>query len=307
MKSVKLYYSTMKRAIMPESKKFHTRHTLVESLGISVADFNCRIHDPSESPEEPNTAHSIVFIRRGLFRRKHRGETLLADPNYILFLNAGEPYRYSHPVPDGDDCTILAVPALIALELVARHVPRDAERPEAPFRLGHGTSSRRARWLHYEFLTLVRAGATTLAVEDALSELADEAIRAAYGTLVKHLNSNGLSAHARRRRRDLVEATKLVVNERIDSLPSLKDLARSVDCSPFHLSRVFQQGTGLSLRRYIGRIRTSIAAERLATGERDLTELALDLGYTDHSHFTNSFRKSWGVPPSRFRARISLP
>jgi len=152
----------------------------------------------------------------------------------------------------------------------------------------------------------VRAGATTLAVEDALSELANEAIRAAYGTRGKRFNSNGLSADALHRRRDLVEAAKLVVNQHIDSLPSLRDLARSLDCSPFHLSRIFHQVTRLSLRHYIGRIRTSIAADRLAAGEQDLTELALDLGYTDHSHFTNSFRKSWGVPPSRFRARISL-
>src|SRR5215475_1270049 len=86
--------STMNRAVIAEPSEFHTRRTLVESLGISVADFKCRIHDARESPEEPNTTHSIVFIRRGLFRRKYRGETLLVDPNYILFFNSGEPYQY---------------------------------------------------------------------------------------------------------------------------------------------------------------------------------------------------------------------
>jgi AraC-like DNA-binding protein len=62
---------------------------------------------------------------------------------------------------------------------------------------------------------------------------------------------------------------------------------------------------GLSLRRYAKRLRARIAADRLATGARDLTELALDLGYADHSHFTNAFRQEWGLPPSRFRARVS--
>jgi AraC family transcriptional activator of tynA and feaB len=58
------------------------------------------------------------------------------------------------------------------------------------------------------------------------------------------------------------------------------------------------------LRRYTRRLRARVAAERLSTGARDLTGLGLDLGYADHSHFTNSFRREWGMPPSRFRALL---
>jgi AraC-like DNA-binding protein len=56
------------------------------------------------------------------------------------------------------------------------------------------------------------------------------------------------------------------------------------------------------MRHYLNRLRARVAADRLVAGARDLTDLALDLGYWDHSHFTNSFRQEWGVPPSRFRA-----
>ena len=59
----------------------------------------------------------------------------------------------------------------------------------------------------------------------------------------------------------------------------------------------------MSLRGYLGRLRARLAAERLARGAPDLTELALDLGFADHAHFTNAFRREWGVPPSRLRAR----
>jgi len=58
----------------------------------------------------------------------------------------------------------------------------------------------------------------------------------------------------------------------------------------------------LSLRAYSGRLRTVLAAERLLAGAPDLTALALDLGYADHSHFTNAFRREWGLAPSRLRA-----
>jgi AraC-like DNA-binding protein len=74
-------------------------------------------------------------------------------------------------------------------------------------------------------------------------------------------------------------------------------------CSPFHLSRIFRLTTGLPLRQYVRRLRIVLAADRLRRGDDDLTSLALDLGFYDHSHFTNTFRREWGVPPSRIRRR----
>jgi AraC-like DNA-binding protein len=138
-------------------------------------------------------------------------------------------------------------------------------------------------------------------VEDSVAELADEAVGAAYRIRGSRPPREAAPTTARRRRRDLAEAAKLVLNERLESLPSLGELARGLDCSPFHLSRTFHRVTGASLRAYAGRLRARRAAARLAQGVRDLTGLALELGFADHSHFTNAFRQEWGVPPSRFR------
>lgn len=296
----------MSSPIISDPTPVHTRRTLVESLGISAVDFHCFAGVESEGPEEPNPTHSIVFVRRGVFCRTHCGERFLADPTQILFFNASHPYRYSHPMEGGDDCTILAVSTPVALALVAQHAPRDAERAETPFRLDYGFCSRRAALLHYEFLGLVHRLGSSLAVEDALSELAHEALRAAYEGKDAVEKAKPGSSVAIRRQRELCEAVKAAVNARIESLPSLAELAQSLDCSPFHLSRTFRRMTGVSLRRYVTRLRTSMAADRLANGAKDLTDLALDLGFADHSHFTNTFRKEWGVPPSRFRARLSF-
>lgn len=272
----------------------------MESLGVSLQDFRCRAHVEPPGPEETHPTHGIVFVRQGVFGRAIGRETLVADANHVLFFNAGEPYRYSHPLSGGDDCTVIAVDTERARELIAHHAPRDAERPERPFALGHGLSSPRAARLHYELLGLVRRDAARLVVEDAVAELADEAIGAAY----RARGAGGdrpASADARRRARDLSEAVKVTLNHRAESPPSLGELARSLGCSPFHLSRTFRGVVGVSLRRYAGRLRTRLAAVRLAAGARDLTALALDFGYADHSHFTNAFRREWGLPPSRFR------
>jgi AraC-like DNA-binding protein len=93
-----------------------------------------------------------------------------------------------------------------------------------------------------------------------------------------------------------------MISQRLESPPSLTELAEALDCSPYHLSRTFHRTLGQSLRSYLSSLRTRVAAERLASGADSLTALALDLGYADHSHFTNSFRREWGVSPSAFRS-----
>lgn len=278
-------------------------------MGISFIDFRCRAHVEPEGPEEPNQTHSIVFVRRGVFQRTQHREVLTADPNHILFFNALHPYRYSHPLPGGDDCTILAVATKTALSLVARQSPWDAEQPGKPFQIPYAISSARAARIHYELLALFLHGSPRIAIEDALVQLADEAVGSAYasyGKQRKRANHSLTTTGALRRHRDLTEATKLAINESLDGLPSLHDLAQNLDCSPFHLSRIFHQTAGMSLRRYVSRLRATVAAERLAGGASDLTELALDLGFADHSHFTNTFRREWGYCPSRFRARFTV-
>lgn len=284
---------------MADNCSHTTRRLLFESLGISVVDFRCHAHVEPLGCEEPNPTHSIVFIRRGAFGRSHEDETLIADPNHVLFFNAAQPYRYSHPILGGDDCTILTVETPHALDLVARHAPHDAC-PEAPFRRSHALSSRRAVRLHWELLALLKQPMPKLALQDALAELADEAVCCAYRAAGASRSGGARSAPTWRRRRELSEEVKLTLNERLNRPPTLDELAQGLDCSPFHVSRTFRATLGLSLRDYLKRLRTRVAAERLAAGARDLTELALELGYADHSHFTNSFRREWGLPPSLF-------
>ena len=266
-----------------------------------MVDFRCRAHVEPLGPEEPNATHGIVFVRGGVFRRVHRGQELLADANHLLFFNAGEGYRYAHPLPGGDACTILSLDGPRALELVAARAPGDAQRPEWPFRHGHALNTARAARLLYELIALADGDASGLSVEDTVAELADAALASAYAS--RGPARARTSPAGRRRRRDLAEAAKVCLNQHGGGPLALGALAARLGCSPFHLSRTFRAEAGISLRRYAARLRALRAAELLREGPRDLTALALTLGYADHSHFTNTFRREWGVPPSRFRAQ----
>jgi AraC-like DNA-binding protein len=71
--------------------------------------------------------------------------------------------------------------------------------------------------------------------------------------------------------------------------------------SPFHLARVFHERAGVPVHRYLTRLRLRAALDRLMGGADDLTALALDLGFSSHSHFTDAFRTEFGRPPSAVR------
>jgi AraC-like DNA-binding protein len=85
------------------------------------------------------------------------------------------------------------------------------------------------------------------------------------------------------------------------SSPSLHEIAQAVEASPFHLARCFKRANGIGLHGYRTRLRMGLALSRIGEGESNLTMLALDLGYSSHSHFTAVFRAYFGVPPGRAR------
>ncbi len=83
------------------------------------------------------------------------------------------------------------------------------------------------------------------------------------------------------------------------------EVARRLGCSPSHLSRTFTRVHGLTLTAYRTETRLHHALSCLrADPGADLTEVALESGFSSHSHFTAIFRKRLGVTPSAFAASL---
>jgi AraC-like DNA-binding protein len=87
--------------------------------------------------------------------------------------------------------------------------------------------------------------------------------------------------------------------------PSLATVARAVNSSPFHLSRVFRHEVGMSIHKYLVRLRLALALEWLADDTTGLSAVALGLGFASHSHFTTVFRRTFDLSPSAFRRTAS--
>jgi len=93
--------------------------------------------------------------------------------------------------------------------------------------------------------------------------------------------------------------------EAAESDPTLlrvDDLAAHLHVSTRTLQRLAVKYVGLSPAAMIRRRRLQEAAERLREHPRlDMSALAHELGYADHSHLTNDFRATLGFNPAAYR------
>jgi AraC-like DNA-binding protein len=100
----------------------------------------------------------------------------------------------------------------------------------------------------------------------------------------------------------------LLANRMMDVIASgpdvsrIEDVADSLSVSPRTLQRIAGKYVGLSPSALIRRRRLQDAAERTRSDpEADLAVIAVELGYADHAHLTNDFRKYLGFTPSGYR------
>lgn len=97
-----------------------------------------------------------------------------------------------------------------------------------------------------------------------------------------------------------VEKVIALLREKISGPPTLEKIGRVVGCSPFHLSRTFSAQTGMTIPQYIRQLRMERAVELLKSGKFNVTEAALEVGYSSLSHFSQAFHETFGCCPGLY-------
>lgn len=82
---------------------------------------------------------------------------------------------------------------------------------------------------------------------------------------------------------------------------SREDLSKVFHISPSHLARIFRNTSGMTISKRLMQLRIDRAKQLLLESSLPISEISLQVGYTNFSHFTNIFRKETGVTPSDFR------
>lgn len=85
---------------------------------------------------------------------------------------------------------------------------------------------------------------------------------------------------------------------------TLEELSNEASVHPVHLSRVFRRCTREGIGEYVHRLRIRSACEQMLKPDTSLTEVALEKGFADQSHFTRVFRRVTGMSPGMFRRMV---
>ncbi len=104
----------------------------------------------------------------------------------------------------------------------------------------------------------------------------------------------GLGSSRQRRVVEYIEA-------RLGEELNLGHLAAEVGLTRYHFIRAFRVSLGTSPFRYLNKRRIARAQQLLLDPHLSITEIGLTLGFSSHSHFTETFRKITGTTPSQFR------
>jgi AraC-like DNA-binding protein len=114
---------------------------------------------------------------------------------------------------------------------------------------------------------------------------------------MKEATKGGLSTRASQRVREYISS----------HLPydmPLEDLAAIAEVSMSHFSREFKRSFGVSPHQYIVVKRVERAAQLITTTRHLFSDIALEVGFSDQSHFSRSFRQVLNLTPREFRRTL---
>jgi two-component system response regulator YesN len=92
----------------------------------------------------------------------------------------------------------------------------------------------------------------------------------------------------------------------LDEELSLTALAQKSFYNPSYFSRVFKQRFGRSPSEYVRHARIERAMQLLASTERSVDDIMVEVGYTDRSAFYHAFAKETATTPIEYRARLGV-
>ena len=266
--------------------------TLLKTPIVTIRDTFCLGSCRLQSAEECAATTQLVFPYRGVYVRHLGGDQAVAEANQLLFFNAAESYKVSHPVRGGDASLTLSIAEPQLRELAPRALLRKSE--HVAFRPHRLRIDARAQSL----VALLRHCLRHRVAEPLEAEsLALTLVQRSLGSRTSHAPGASFG------RQRLVDRIKLVLTSDLARRWTLAEIASEVRGSPVYLTQTFQQVEGLPLYRYQLRLRLARALDLLARYD-DLTALSLDLGFSSHSHFSAAFRQAYGRSPSEFRQSV---
>ena len=236
---------------------------------------------PELPPRGITAGRGLAITFAGAFEFEAARRSTWVDPSRLLFIEAGQSYVDRHVVPGVGHSSVI-------------------------LRAGEGTLEQ--LWKDVGAQLAGRVGACSL----RLQMLAQLMRRAVDPLAAQELGIAILEESAADRRpvaainQRCVRRAKTLLNDCPEGRLSLSEIAAELGISPIHLTQSFKRSEGMPLYRYQTLLRIGRALDLLPDRE-DITDLAFELGYSSHSHFTAVFRNEIGMTPSHYRSVARCP
>jgi AraC family transcriptional regulator len=265
---------------------------------LAVGSHRLPATDPRFECYGPTSAFLLVFPRTSTMLEYAGSDRFVGSPAVAPLYNRGQEYRRRRISEEGDFCDWFAIAPETLREVVAKF-DRAAADSDRPLTFTHVRVEPRD---YIEQRTVVDhlAGAgesDPLFVEEMTLGVLARLLARAY---------DHRSVRVTRGQEELARAAGALLGRTFTRNLPLSRIAAEVGCSPFHLARSFKETMGMTLHQHRLLLRLHASLALLRDTDRDLSTIALDLGFGDHSHFTMTFRRRFGVTPSRYRARATF-
>ncbi len=106
------------------------------------------------------------------------------------------------------------------------------------------------------------------------------------------------------RQENVVERMKRYIEDHLKEDLSRKTLAGMVFLSEDYISKLFMSTTGTSIPSYVASCRMQKAQEYLRHSGMAVSRIAMEVGYSNFSYFSKTFRDYTGCTPGEYRSRI---
>jgi AraC family transcriptional regulator len=252
--------------------------------GWRAVDLLCTLGPPDAAREERHRLASVSVVRAGVFGYRGEHGRALLSPGALLLGNAGQAFTCGHEHGAGDRCLSFQLEP----ELLAR-VALEAGAARSRFAT---PSLPPSRAMASVVAQAVAAGGPRL--EEAALELVGAALLAAGGAVPR------AAAPGDERR---VARLLRTMEAQVAEPHPLSELAREAGLGRFQLLRAFKRVTGLTPHQWLLRARLREAARILTETAAPVTEVALEVGFADLSHFIRAFQLEFGATPGRYGGR----
>ena len=220
----------------------------------------------------------FCLVRRGTYREEYGGRLRFCRPEMLAF-HPPEEIHTEHV--DGEEVWSFNIEITPSW---ARSFPGAAVRLEQPFDCQSGVPLYVSHRLFDEFKHF-----------DASSPLIVEGLTLELLGVCDRVGRNDRSAPPW-----LCRVSDLL-RERFAASWRLADVAAEAGVHPGHLASAFRRHFGCTVGEFVRRQRVSQACRDLARGERSLSDIAADAGFSDQSHFTRIFKRQLGLTPAAYR------